>query len=667
MTNPNHSSDDLDLGETIRGITAGMVLFGRFTTKRILGRGGMGVVWLAHDDKLKMDVALKFMPEIVSADPTAIEDLRKETRNGLQLSHPNLVGMLDFIEDGPTAAIVMEFVDGKTLNELRREQPDHLFEPHILKPWLHQLLDALEYAHTGPKMIHRDLKPHNLMITTEDQLKLADFGIASCIKDSASRVSIQANTAGTLPYMSPQQLMGEIPTFANDIYSLGATLYDLLTGRPPFYTGDLAKQIETKRPPTISQRRTEFGHASTGIPQSWEDLIASCLEKDPLDRPKNMAEIRKALEGQTFLRAHGGTHTRSQNPATTSPTQTIHPSPTASDNTWKTAAVLVIGGIIAWQFFGSQNNQPSQPTTATGKPKFDAKARAKENFDLLNDQLNSILQDEVHQPSVKYILTKLEDLQTRAIGIVDPSQEFSSSFQAKISKHIQRLQRWITDEQRLYDENIKELSDAINQAKTICEKDDLGAGKKSQLWQQVLDVWTNEATTTDYGTKHIDLRELVKTEALKWQTAADKEMVAGELTEKSIWSGSPISVWDKHGRDQRLLQVKSLLHDQGIYMDQTKLTSAEIDAALQDAIVQFQQQKDLPKTGRLDAITLKSLNIDQAVEPQKPAPAIVQKSSSSGSSSSRPAASRPAAAPASKEPSGFEKTMMIMSVLSQFR
>ena len=130
MSTPTNrqSSDDLDLGETIRGLNSEMVLFNRFKTRRILGRGGMGVVWLAEDQTCGRDVALKFMPEIVSMDATAVNDLRKETRNGLLLSHPNVVQMQDLVEDGPSAAIVMEFVDGSTLAQMRLLQPNHVFE-----------------------------------------------------------------------------------------------------------------------------------------------------------------------------------------------------------------------------------------------------------------------------------------------------------------------------------------------------------------------------------------------------------------------------------------------------------------------------------------------------------------------------------------------------------
>lgn len=103
--------DNLDLGQTLRGFAAGQKVFGRYTLARLLGRGGMGVVWLAHDGKLEQDVALKFLPEIVANDPAAINDLKRETRRSLQLTHPHIVRIYDFVEDSRLAAVAMEFVD----------------------------------------------------------------------------------------------------------------------------------------------------------------------------------------------------------------------------------------------------------------------------------------------------------------------------------------------------------------------------------------------------------------------------------------------------------------------------------------------------------------------------------------------------------------------------
>ncbi len=228
------ASDDLGLGKTVREFVAGQILFGRYKLKRFLGRGGMGVVWLAHDEQLERDVAIKFLPDMVAADPEAIADLKRETRRSLELTHPHIVRIHDLVQDGTCACISMEYVDGKTLSALKVEQPGLCFSVETVTPWVRQLLEALDYAHTRARVVHRDLKPANLMINGVGELKVADFGIAKSLSDSVSRMTLRVGTSGTLVYMSPQQAQGRTPVASDDIYSLGATLYDLLSASRRF-------------------------------------------------------------------------------------------------------------------------------------------------------------------------------------------------------------------------------------------------------------------------------------------------------------------------------------------------------------------------------------------------------------------------------------------------
>ncbi len=200
----------------------------------------MGVVWLAHDEKLDREVALKFLPETVKLDVAILDDLKRETRKSLELTHPNIVRIYDFVDDEYAAAISMEYIDGATLSKMRVDREKKFFEPAELATWVRQICLALDHAHQEAKVVHRDLKPSNLMINSKGQAKIADFGIARSLSDSVSRMTQQkAASSGTLPYMSPQQLMGEVPSVPQDIYSLGATLYELLTGKPPFYEKDI--------------------------------------------------------------------------------------------------------------------------------------------------------------------------------------------------------------------------------------------------------------------------------------------------------------------------------------------------------------------------------------------------------------------------------------------
>jgi serine/threonine protein kinase len=147
------------------------------------------------------------------------------------------------------------------------------------------------------RIAHRDLKPRNLMVTREGRLKVADFGIASSLAETMSGVSIRHDAAGTPPFMSPQQARGERPTSADDIYAVGATLYDLLTGKPPFFRGDIIGQLMHEVPHKMNDRRAELGVTGRApIPPAWERVVAACLAKDAALRPPSGAALLQLLD-----------------------------------------------------------------------------------------------------------------------------------------------------------------------------------------------------------------------------------------------------------------------------------------------------------------------------------------------------------------------------------
>jgi hypothetical protein len=261
----------------------------RFTLIKELGRGGMGVVWLAEDTRLGEKVALKFLPAEIRADPVALDGLRRETARSHKLSHPNIIRIHDLHEEsGGPAFISMEYVDGPTLSVLRLEQPARVLSWETLRPLVEQLCAALDYAH-AERVIHRDLKPGNIILDCKGRLKLADFGIAAVVSDSMSRVTAP-RTSGTLAYMSPQQLAGKRPTAADDLYALGATLYELLTSKPPFYTGDIAHQVLYELPEAPDERLITLG-IENPIPPAVAAMIMACLAKDPASRPPSVRAV----------------------------------------------------------------------------------------------------------------------------------------------------------------------------------------------------------------------------------------------------------------------------------------------------------------------------------------------------------------------------------------
>ncbi|MFN2508353.1 MAG: protein kinase [Chthoniobacterales bacterium] len=284
------------LDVTQRELAGGQKVFGRYTLRNILGRGGMGIVWLARDEELERDVALKFLPDLVVLDKALVSELKRETRRSLELTHKNVVRIYDFVQGENSACISMEYIDGDTLSNLRAEKDQKVFQPDEITGWTAQLCDALDYAHNHARIIHRDLKPANLMVNQRGDLKVSDFGIARSIGDSMSKLTLVKGTSGTLVYMSPQQLDGERATHLDDIYSLGATLYDLLTGKPPFYTGNIDRQIHERVASSIAERRKDFNIEPVSIPPAWEQTIAACLAKDPAKRPQSTAEVAQRLQ-----------------------------------------------------------------------------------------------------------------------------------------------------------------------------------------------------------------------------------------------------------------------------------------------------------------------------------------------------------------------------------
>ncbi len=372
MTTPSPSSDpdDLDYGATLKGLRSGLKVFRRFSLERQLGRGGMGVVWLGRDEHLGgRQVALKFLPELVQGDEVAIAELKMETLRSLDLTHPHIVRIYDWVSDEHLAAISMEYVDGHTLSGLRLRQASGVFEVPEITAWTEQLCEALTYAH-GRKIVHRDLKPSNLMVDTAGRLRVMDFGIAGSLTDSMSRLSAAMIPAsGTLVYMSPQQAMGYPPSAADDVYSLGATLYELLTGKPPFYRGNIQHQIETVEPPGIAERREQLEVEGTDlIPDSWEETIAACLSKDPKQRPATVSEVWARLSGLAVRRRVLPTQTAKPLPLPSAPPPGPRPK-SRNTSDWKTIATTaaVASLLLGWGLWSvmegdsgeTENNDPA--------------------------------------------------------------------------------------------------------------------------------------------------------------------------------------------------------------------------------------------------------------------------------------------------------------------
>ena len=255
---------------------------GRYRFERVLGHGGMATVHLARDEELDRMVAVKCLTEALSGDEVFRERFTREARMAAQLSHPNIVGVFDVGEDGGVPYLVMEYVESETLADLMaRKGP---IDPDRAVDLILQVCAGLEHAHAAG-LVHRDIKPQNLLVRPDDTVKIADFGIARPL--DATQLTLAGTILGTAAYLAPEQALGERVTGAADIYSLGAVTYELLAGRPPYTFESLAdltvKQREGPPPPI------------PGVPVEIQDVVLRCLAAEPEARPRSAAALAHEL------------------------------------------------------------------------------------------------------------------------------------------------------------------------------------------------------------------------------------------------------------------------------------------------------------------------------------------------------------------------------------
>jgi len=262
----------------------GRVLGGRYRLDRLIASGGMAQVWEATDEVLTRRVAVKVLHPHLAADDTFIERFRREAVAAARLSHPSIVSIYDTCAEADYEAIVMELVQGQTLRELLDERK--FLEPGHAVAIIAEVADALETAHNGG-IVHRDVKPANILLSHDGRVLVADFGIAKAGAD----LTTTNTTLGTAKYLSPEQVEGKPVDARADVYALGVVLYETLCGRPPFLADTEASTALMR----LHQEPMRPRNVRAGISKALEDVVLRAMARDPDQRFPTAAAFRAAL------------------------------------------------------------------------------------------------------------------------------------------------------------------------------------------------------------------------------------------------------------------------------------------------------------------------------------------------------------------------------------
>ena len=352
------------------------MLSDRYEVGELIGRGGMASVYRGRDLTLGREVAIKILESDLAADATFRTRFRLEAQAASRMSHPTIVRVYDAGEDVETDAdgttravpyIVMELVSGQTLKEIIAAGPVSIDDAIH---YTDGILEALEYSHRAG-VVHRDIKPGNVMVTSAGQVKVMDFGIARAVSDSSSTVAETTQILGTAAYFSPEQAKGEPVDSRADVYSAGVVLYELLTGRPPF-RGESPVAVAYQH---VSETPVAPSEIVDTVPRSLDAVVLRALAKDPYQRYQDAGSFRAALDATR----DGRTPSRKQVGALTSELYGANPRQAAetarslrqlsTDTTmrhtqagppaaWIWAGIAVIAVVLISVLFWVLNNRP---------------------------------------------------------------------------------------------------------------------------------------------------------------------------------------------------------------------------------------------------------------------------------------------------------------------
>lgn len=258
-----------------------------FRIVSVLGKGGMGIVYKAYDVKLDRYAAIKMLSSSAIDKDRFVERFKREAKNQAKLSHPNIVAVYGFIEYSNLLGIVMEYVEGESLEKVIDKQGR--FNLHDVVYILKQLLQGIGYAHSKG-FIHRDIKPSNIILNKEGVTKIMDFGISKSLYDNS--MTKTGSKIGTVYYMSPEQIKGRDVTNRSDIYSIGCTIYEMIVGEPPYESTSEYEVMEGHLKSPIPKVTDKV----VGVPDALEKIIIKSMQKDPNNRYESCEEMLKEVQ-----------------------------------------------------------------------------------------------------------------------------------------------------------------------------------------------------------------------------------------------------------------------------------------------------------------------------------------------------------------------------------
>ena len=390
-------------------LEAGKTLNGRYKIQSLIGTGGMAAVYLANDLILDRLVAIKVLRLDFRQNDDAMRRFRREALSATQLTHPNIVGVYDVGQSQEMNYIVMEYVEGTDLKDYVRQRG--ALHPIEAVRIMMQIVSAIAAAHQN-RIIHRDIKPQNILIDREGNVKITDFGIAVALSDTSLT---QTNTLlGSVHYLSPEQARGGMATIQTDIYALGIVLYELLTGRVPF-DGESAVSIALKH---FQEPLPSVMNPSVMIPQSLENIVLKATAKDPMNRYRSCYEMFQDLKTcldstrlyeKKFVPASFSGETKVLSPISTQKIKPMQSSreipvvemdeekPVKKKRKWPWVLLLMISviGIMAFAFLHSSPKEVQVPdvtnlTEAAAKIKLaDAKLNVTDVIQVQSDEVES--------------------------------------------------------------------------------------------------------------------------------------------------------------------------------------------------------------------------------------------------------------------------------------